>query len=392
VPLPSSPGRLLGVDVARALALLGMVVAHTVDEGDPMAPGGVDPWFQLVSGRSAALFAVLAGVSIALMTRDAPQRRGRPLTAYRLQVATRALLVALVGLALGGPAGDVAVILTSYGLLFLLALPVLHWSPRGLALLAVGWGLLGPVLSLLLRRHLPDPSYAVPSLLSLIDPAGLALELLVTGYYPVATWGTYLVAGLAVGRLDLRSPRVGSALTVGGALLAAAALGLSAAVTRAPAVREDLLAESGASDWAALDTVLRMGMFGTHPTEPAWWLLVWSPHSGSIVSLAHTTGTALLVTGACLLAAGGLRGRARRAVAVAFGAGTMTLTLYVVHVAVLWTPESWGPAHSTTAHLLGVLGLGALFVAARSRGPLEVLVTEVSGSLARPPRTPLADP
>ncbi len=384
MPTQHTTGRLVGVDVARALALLGMVVAHTVDELDPSAPGGVDPWFQLVSGRSAALFAVLAGVSIALLTRDAPPRDVGRSTAYRPQVATRALLVACVGLVLGGLDTDVAVILTSYGLLFLMAVPVLDWRPRGLALLALGWGLLGPVLSLLVRPHLPDPSYAVPSVLSLTDPVGLALELLVTGYYPVLTWGTYLFAGLAVGRLDLRSPRVASALMVGGALLAAAGLGLSAAVTRVPTVREALLATSSQQDWAALDTMLRRGMFGTHPTEPAWWLLVWSPHSGSIVSLAHTTGTALLVTGACLLLTGHLRGRGRRAVAVAFGAGTMTLTLYAVHVAALSAPESWTLAHSTTAHLLGLLGLGALFVAARSRGPLEILVAEVSRSAARP--------
>lgn len=389
MPTPTPTARLLGVDLARALALLGMVVAHTVDELDPTAPGGVDPWFQLVAGRSSALFAVLAGVSIALVTRDAPRSAGQALTAYRVQVATRALLIALVGLALGGLPSGVAVILTAYGLLFLLAVPVLHWHARGLALLAVGWGLLGPVLSVLLRPHLPDPSYEVPSVLSLADPVGLTIELLVTGDYPVLTWGTYLFAGLAVGRLDLRSTRVARALTVGGALLASAALGLSAAVTRAPAVREALVAEAEAADWAALDTMLRAGMFGTHPTEPAWWLLVWSPHSGSIVSLAHTTGTALLVIGVCLLVGGALRGRWRRVVEVAFGAGTMTLTLYAVHVLVLSTPDSWATAHSTTAHLLGVLALGALFVGARSRGPLEVLVTQVSRTVAAPPGPPV---
>lgn len=389
---PSSTGRLVGVDLARALALLGMVVAHTVDELDQSAPGGVDPWFQLVAGRSAALFAVLAGVSIALVTRDAPQRAGRPLTAYRLQVATRALLIALIGLALGGLPSGVAVILTAYGLLFLLAVPVLHWRPRGLALLALGWALLGPVLSVVLRPHLPDPSEVVPSVLSLADPVGLVLELLVTGDYPVLTWGTYLFAGLAVGRLDLRSTRVAGSLMVGGALLASATLGLSAAVTRAPAVREALLAESGMADWTTLDTMLREGMFGTHPTEPAWWLLVWSPHSGSIVSLAHTTGTALLVIGACLLVAGASRGRGRREVQVAFGAGTMTLTLYAVHVVVLSTPESWSAAHSTAAHLVGLLALGALFVGAQSRGPLEVLVTQASRTMAAPSATRPRDP
>jgi hypothetical protein len=387
-----APGRIVGVDVARALALLGMVVAHTVLVRDATAPGGVDPWFQLVAGRSAALFAVLAGVSIALTTRDAPTAAPSVLSAHRRRVAVRALLVAVVGLALGSLPSGVAVILTYYGVLFLLSLPVLRWSSRRLALLALGWGLLSPVASLTLRPWLPAPSYQVPNPLSLTDPVGLVLELAVTGYYPVLTWGTYLFVGLALGRAELRSTRLAASLTAGGALLAAAALGVSAAVTRSPGVRRALVESYGESGWPALDTSLREGLFGTHPTEPLWWLLVWSPHSGSIVDLAHTSGTALLLLGGCLALAGALGGTSRSVLWTVFGAGTMTLTLYVLHVAVLSLPDAVPLSDSTAAHVLGVLGLGALFVAAGARGPVEVVVSQLSASAAgpAPPRRPPA--
>ena len=51
--------RLVGLDVARCLALLGMVAAHVLD---PRGPDGQLTWHAwLVDGRAAALFAVLAG-------------------------------------------------------------------------------------------------------------------------------------------------------------------------------------------------------------------------------------------------------------------------------------------------------------------------------------------
>ncbi|MBA2696838.1 MAG: DUF1624 domain-containing protein [Actinobacteria bacterium] len=376
-------GRIVGVDVARAVALLGMIVAHTMDRTDDTASVGVDPLLQLVAGRSSALFAVLAGVSIALLTQDArrstePGRR----TAYRWQVLTRALLLALLGLLLGLAGSGVAVILTYYGLLFVLALPVLAWGARRLALLALGWGLLSPVLSTLLRPVLPDPTRIVPSPLSLADPLQLLSELAVTGYYPVLTWGTYLFAGMALGRLDLHRPRTGCALVLGGALLSVAALAVSALVTRSSGVRDALLSTSAADTWPALETTLRSGMFGTFPLGSWWWLLVWSPHTGSVVDLVHTTGTAVLVLGLCLLVTG-RSARAGRTWQIAFGAGTMTLTLYSLHVLMLGASAALPVLHGTVLNVVVVLLLGALAAIAQAPGPLEQLVSRASRGVAR---------
>ena len=66
------PGRLVGLDVARCLALLGMVATHVLDARTPDGELATAQW--LAGGRASALFAVLAGVSLALMTRDAPGR------------------------------------------------------------------------------------------------------------------------------------------------------------------------------------------------------------------------------------------------------------------------------------------------------------------------------
>ena len=59
-------GRLVGIDVARCLALLGMVSTHVLV---PVTDEGEIAWAQdLAGGRAAALFAVLAGVSLALLS------------------------------------------------------------------------------------------------------------------------------------------------------------------------------------------------------------------------------------------------------------------------------------------------------------------------------------
>ncbi|MGD8199760.1 heparan-alpha-glucosaminide N-acetyltransferase domain-containing protein [Ornithinimicrobium sp. W1679] len=372
-------GRVVAVDVARALALLGMFAAHLVPARDPDAARGVDPLFELVAGRSSALFAVLAGVSIALLTRDV--RSGG--TGHRRRLLVRALLVAALGLWLGLLGSGLAVILTFYGVLFCCALPVLGWGPGRLAALAVGWGLLSPVVSLLLRRELGPPQPVVPSLVSLAEPLELARELLLTGYYPVLTWATYLFVGMAVGRLDLHRAVWGPRLALVGAWTATLALAVSAGVTRAAGPRAELQETwwRPGTPWAELVVELRRGLYGVHPAGSPWWLGVWSPHSGSIADLAHTSGCALLVLGLLLLAVRVLPGAPWWLLA---GAGSMTLTLYTTHVVVMASALGVGGHAALLAHAGAAVLVGSLFVRSGVKGPLEAGVAAVTRQVGRP--------
>lgn len=371
----AGPGhrRIVAVDLARAVALVGMFAAHLLPALDPAGTGGVDDLFQVVAGRSSALFALLAGVGIALST----TRVAQDPWGHRARLAARALTVAALGLVLGSFDSGLAIILTFYGLLFLCALPVLTWSPRALAALAAAWAVLSPVASLLLRRQLEAPPKIVPSFVHLTDPVTLLTELALTGYYPVLTWATYLFAGMAVGRLDLHRPRLGPRLALLGAGLAAASVAVSALLTSAPPVRAALLADPRrpVGSWAALDTQIRRGLFGTHPTGTSWWLGVWSPHSGSIVDLVHTTGTALLVLGLALWL---VRATATLPWDVLGGAGAMTLTLYASHVLVLASPLGVPGPLALAMHTLVAVSVGALFASLPARGPLEQLVSSTA--------------
>jgi uncharacterized membrane protein len=354
LPGDRPPGaRLLGVDAARAVALTGMIATHTLPLVDP--DGSESVVGLLASGRAAALFAVLAGVGIALSTRGVTDAAGHAAAGAGLLV--RGVLVGLLGLAVVGLRPPVAVILAYYGLLFVVAIPLLRARAGPLAAGAVVAVVAGPVLSHLLRTGLPAGPGPQAGLGALADPGQLLVTLTLTGYYPVLPWTAYLLAGMAVGRLDLRDTRVAARLLGGGVLLAGTAAVASAALRGVV---------GGELDPAAV-TVRR---YGTTPTDTWWWLVVDDPHSGTPFDLAHTTGTALAVLGLALLVAAW----SRAAVWVPAAVGAAPLTLYTLHVAGLGLRPGTGPStflvHLAVAVLLGV----ALRLAGR-RGPLETVVS-----------------
>lgn len=376
----TSTGRLVGLDVARCLALVGMVATHVLVPRGPDGELTTAQW--LAGGRASALFAVLAGVSLALMTRE--PLRGRPAALRWVGIAGRALVVAVLGLLLGSFDSGIAVILTYYGVLFVLGLPFTLLRVRTLVPLALAWVVLAPVLSHLVRPDLPPRGYDSPTFAQLAEPGHLLAELLLTGYYPVLPWLAYLLVGLVLGRIDLRDRSLLGALALGGLALAVLATRVSATYVD-PAV---------ASENAT-------GMYGTTPPDGDWsWLLLVAPHSATPFDLAQTIGSAVLVIALCLLLEQLLPRRVMGVVAVVTGAGAATLTLYSLHV-VMKAPDVWPPEEpsSFVVHLVVLLGLGAVIRLSGRRGPLEALAgwpvrlarragaREGRGGPTSPPRT-----
>jgi hypothetical protein len=273
------------------------------------------------------------------------------------------VMIAVLGLALGELETSVAVILTYYGVLFLLGLPFLRLGPRTLLALAAVWVVLAPVLSMLVRPHLPERQYASPAFDQLAHPGRLLSELMFTGYYPAVPWLVYLLLGLALGRCDLRSRRVQLGLVLGGLAATFLATAVSGAVSSRPDEHTS----------------------GTTPTDDWSWLLVDLPHSGTPFDLLTTAGSAALVIGLCLLLVP-TSGAPRRVVQVVFGAGAMTLTLYSLHV--VMRTERIPPAEEAASypwHLVVLLGIGAVFALLRWRGPLEYGVRRAQSLVARQP-------
>ncbi|HET6268821.1 MAG TPA: heparan-alpha-glucosaminide N-acetyltransferase domain-containing protein, partial [Arthrobacter sp.] len=217
--------RLAGIDAARGLALLGMMATHVLPTFLPdqqLTP----TWVGLtLSGRASALFAVLAGIGLALSTGRQQPLEGSELWAARRGIAFRALVVGAVGLSLGGLEVNIAIILVHYAVLFLCVLPFIGLRVKQLLGLAAAWVLLAPVLAYLLRPWLlaATPPLKLghnPSWEDLSTPGPLLGDLFLTGYYPVLQWIAYLLIGLAIGRLALSKPAVQALLLAGGTVVA----------------------------------------------------------------------------------------------------------------------------------------------------------------------------
>lgn len=370
---PLRPGRLVGIDVARTVALVGMIATHVLE--GRTATGELTTVQWLAGGRASALFAVLAGVSIALMSGGRQPVRGTERTRTVLGLAARAVLVALIGLALGGLETGLAIILGYYGVLFLLGLPFIGLRAGPLAVLAAVWLVAAPVVSHLVRPGLPDRVLGSPDFSRLSEPGPLLADLLLTGFYPALPWLAYLLAGMALGRMDLSGRRTPLRLAACGLALAVLATAVSRLGTASLEVRNALLPGRLTTEDELL-RILSGSQHGTTPTDGAWqWLLVVSPHSATPFDLAQTTGSALVVIGLALVLADVLPRWGRSVLAVVAGAGAMPLSLYSLHV-VMRTPDVWPAERESTFgwHVAVVLGIGAVFALLGRRGPLEWLV------------------
>ena len=377
----SSGTRLAGIDAARGLALLAMMATHVLAtfESDPnLTP----TWIGLAfSGRAAALFAVLAGVGLALSTGKQQPLQGPDLWAARRGIALRALVIGAVGLSLGGLEVNIAIILVHYALLFLCVLPFVGLGVKRLLMLAAAWVLAAPVLAFLLRPWLlaAEPPLRLghnPSWEDVATPARLLGDLFLTGYYPVLQWLAYLLVGLVIGRMALSKAAVPFLLLAAGTVGAILSKWLGTVMTEDWGGRRALEAQIGDPAYP-LASLLQVNLAGVDQSGSAWWLASSAPHAGTTLDLLHTSGTAAAVIGMCILL-----GRLGNWVELDLllplrGAGAMTLSLYTAHLCIMaalhgqpllpgWTVEGvyWAQA-------IGVLVAGAAFAALAWRGPLE---------------------
>ena len=355
-----SGARLRGVDVARALALLGMMATHVGGIADEVDWSDPTTWAALAHGRSSSLFAVLAGVSIGLTSgRTAPP--GPPtIGRVRARLAIRAAVVVAIGLLLMALQTPVYVILPTYGALFLLAVPVLRVRAGWLLVLAAACAVASPVVAL--------------SIVPLYADAGM-WEVQLGLVYPVVTFLAYVLVGLAVVRAGLEERGRQVALLASGAVVATVAY-----------VVGNVLAPVPIDAVQAFPGVPYAGQGSTPSAALAQLFLSPRDHSSSVVDVVGTAGVAVAVIALCTLLFDG-HGRgdtgSRLAGRIAFplaAVGSMPLTVYAGHLVVLAMLPGYPDSGAAWAWFaVGSVLLAMVWRTALGRGPLERLTATLSG-------------
>lgn len=390
----ASTTRLVGIDLARFLAVLGMMAAHLMP---PSGYPGHVPWVsRVVDGNASTLFAVLGGVSVVLASRSALARG--EVAAARWTTATRGVLVVLLGATLAlGPA-NVVVVLVYFGVTLVCAVPFLRVRPGWLLAWAGLLAVVGPVVNASVRAAL-DVEGEGGSLGwgELVDPLVALRAVVLTGTYPVVTWLVYVLVGMALAKVLLAAREAGTdrrllvRLLAWGVVLVAGSLTLSTLVYEA-AGRAAALATYPSFTGPQVDLLVGESGWGA-PLDTGWWALaLQTPHTGAPLDMLRGVGVALVVVSAMLLLAATLPGWALRLVEPLRAAGAAPLTVYTLHVlgvgvtglmieAVVraggFTEVPWwylGP-WIFAVHAAGAVLVGVVLATLGRKGPLETAVS-----------------
>lgn len=351
---PHPPARIVGLDVVRAVALIGVCTmnyhGYLIHRGGSRGTGVLaevlDPWGGPLSTRFAATFVVVAGMGVSLMTAGT-MRTGhtRPLHAHRLVLVRRG-----VALLAGGFVLDwvwPGTILFFYGGYFLVAAAVVALRDRWLVMLGVGAAFAASAIRWwALARS--DAGHETAWLLygdasTQRSPRDLVLDLMVRGTHPLLPWLAFFLGGLLLGR---RLPLAGTTrinLVFGGML----ATGLGYALEQVLTVDESL-----------------------RSTDPFEWALPYTLSTG---------GTALVVVLAVSAAAE--RWQTHPIIEVLAATGRTTLSLYVLHALVFNLVVDWlgwvepgpmwtGPTLAVAFWIAAVM-LSVAWLAHHRHGPLE---------------------
>lgn len=335
--------RIAGIDLARALAILGMLAVHV---GPTDVEGLAGTAYGLSHGRAAILFGLVAGVGVSLL---AGSRSTSPLQA-RGKLLWRAAILLPLGLWLQTLDHNVFVILQDYALLFIVATALVGVGDRWLLALSGVSATLGSLAYLWGLIAAPDAFERRP--VAWGDGAGDILHgLVLSGPYPLLTWLAPFALGIWIGRRDLRSRRLWWRLLAVGA-------GVGVAARAGAVVVQARLGEPGAT---------------------VGWdhLLLDEPHSQMPLWVIGSTGTAVLVLGASLLVADRLPRLNWPLVAT----GQLAFTVYVGHLLALHLERDLLTADTVGAASLRVLGftvaaalLATAWRALLPRGPLELVL------------------
>lgn len=361
--------RIAGLDALRALAIIGMVYMHVSPTGWFTAvpfseKTAVFSWFEsIASNRAMSLFVLTAGISVALLSR-------RPGAGRRLAIRSGVLF--LLSLSIDQLAGLNVSILEYYSLWLLLLIPLLRLPVRTLFGAAAVSAVVLPLFSFIVMNYGqewplspfsggPEATVGLRLLITPADWPAKLKSLLIGGGFQTPYAVPLLLAGLAVGRLDLQRASVRRRLALAGAALASLSWLMSYAALQLFGVRGALA-----------------DMFsGTPPFQQPWGAVFALPPE-QLYALSLTMGPFMFGSGLLLLS--GLISVLERPVMQVLllpltSAGRLALTWYAAHLVFLHAGGSMPPYPFSlfAGMVLTVLVVSPLWCRRFRRGPLEGL-------------------
>ncbi|MEO1713217.1 MAG: heparan-alpha-glucosaminide N-acetyltransferase domain-containing protein, partial [Bacteroidota bacterium] len=193
--------RIIGIDVARALAVIGMIIVNFKVVFGETGDHWIKPFANFFSGKAAATFVVLAGVGLALMTNSAVKNQdAEKLRKGRIGILKRALFLFVIGLSYAAiwPAD----ILHFYGIYMLLTLFFINRSSRQILLGTGALVLLFPLLYLFFDYE-QGWIFELWHYTDFWTLEGFFRNLFFNGFHPVIPWAAFMLFGLWYGRQNL---------------------------------------------------------------------------------------------------------------------------------------------------------------------------------------------
>jgi uncharacterized protein len=198
--------RIEGLDFARALALFGMfVVNYKVIVGAEGNGSEGLIWFtELFQGRASAVFVLLAGIGISLMTRKA--RNGDSdllIRKSKKNIWKRSAFLFFLGMVLyvAGWTGD---ILHYYGVFMFIVSFLIAASNKIIIIICSLFGLIAQIMQVtsnyLNGWDLDRPFIEYTDFWTI---EGFLRNLLFNGYHPIFPWICFFLLGMIIGRLEL---------------------------------------------------------------------------------------------------------------------------------------------------------------------------------------------
>lgn len=305
--MSKTKGRITGLDFARSLAMFGMfIVNFTVITGaETNGPNWLVRLTTLFEGRASALFVLLAGIGIALMSRKAREGHDQQLIGdMRIVIWKRALFLSIAGLGLYmlGWTGD---ILHYYGgYLFFIGF-LISFSKRVLLIISIVVVMIAQCIQLTFDVFVgwnPDALYM--DYVDFWNIKGFLRNFLINGYHPIFPWFAFILIGFIIGILDLKSNQVRRKLLLVGVII----LVLTEALSK-------ILISQAAS---MLTTEVAEFLFNTGPILP------------SILYMISASGSSLIILIVALYITE--RFTKSKLVTSIIASGQMTLTHYIAHI------------------------------------------------------------